>query len=206
MKHTPSTLACTLLAASCISVRSAPPLQPGELTWEVLQVQELEGASLRGLSVPGKATVWISGAGGVCVVSEDNGRTWRDVSPPQAVADDLDLRSIHALDRTHAWVASAGPGAASRILRTRDGGETWETVRTNAEEDGFYDSIAFWDLKRGIVMGDAVDGYLTILITSDGGDSWARVPQERLPKPLAGECGFAASNRTIALFPPCNAW
>ena len=206
MKNALHWLIPILLGSACASVSVAPTLVPAELDWEPVLVQPVAGASLRGISTPGAEVIWISGNHGACAVSTDAGQTWRDVAPSQARAQDLDLRSIHAFDNQRAIVASAGPGDASHILRTTDGGHTWQTVHINQAPEGFFDAIAFWDDETGLVMGDPVDGYLTILKTTDGGTTWQRVPKSRMPAPVAGEYAFAASCSSIAIQKPCWAW
>jgi photosystem II stability/assembly factor-like uncharacterized protein len=70
------------------------------------------------------------------------------------------------------------------------------------EEDhpsAFYDAIAFWDDQNGIAMGDPTDSCLSIILTSDGGDSWTKIPCDRLPPSANNEAAFAASNSNIAL-------
>lgn len=203
-------------AAFCVSCSSTPRpdgilaqgdmTYPVNLSWERVEVEPLAGASLRGVSMPTDQTIWISGSGGACALSTDGGESWSDASPAEAREDGLDLRCLWALDDRLAYAASSGPGDASRILRTTDGGATWSTLHVNLDPDGFFDSIAFWDRDRGVVMGDATDGYLTILVTQDGGDTWERVPRDRTPEAIEGEHAFAASNRCIAVVPPNRAW
>src|SRR5690606_30831511 len=67
-------------------------------------------------------------------------------------------------------------------------------------ENVFYDSMAFWNEKEGIAMGDATDSCLSILITRDGGNHWEKLKCDLLPKVERGEAAFAASNSNIALF------
>lgn len=179
---------------------------PGALRWEPVDVPPLRESSMRGLSIPSDEVLWVSGNGGSVAVSADGGATWRDASPDVAQRDSLDLRSIWALDDERCWVASSGLGSASRILKTTDGGRTWRTVHTNRDADGFFDALAFWDAQRGLLMGDAVDGYLTLLLTEDAGETWARVPRSALPEAIRGEAGFAASNRSISLVGDRRGW
>ena len=201
MDHSEKLLVLALFAGC----RLAPDLAD-DVAWSAVAVPPVAGASLRGLCVPSNDVLWDSGSGGVVARSTDGGASWRDASPAEAVRDGLDLRSIHAVDETTAWVASAGEGAASRILRTTDGGRSWTTVHENRDETGFFDSLRFWDARRGILMGDPVVGFLTLLVTEDGGTTWRRLARETLPPPVEGEYGFAASNRTIALGPRGTAW
>src|SRR6185503_20748025 len=76
-----------------------------------------------------------------------------------------------------------GTGAAtkSRVLRTADGGRTWQVADTplaSGPSAGIF-SIAFRDQKHGVVAGgdykkeqEAVDN---LAVTSDGGATWKLV-------------------------------
>jgi photosystem II stability/assembly factor-like uncharacterized protein len=64
----------------------------------------------------------------------------------------------------------------------------------------FYDSMTFLSPEDGIVMGDAISGCLSILLTRDGGSSWRKVPCDELPETASGEAAFAASDTNIATF------
>jgi photosystem II stability/assembly factor-like uncharacterized protein len=89
---------------------------------------------------------------------------------------------------------SSGTGAASRIYRTSDGGAHWSLLFTNPDAKGFFDAIAFWDKTRGILVGDAVDGHMTVFTTSDGGGHWER---QSTPPAVSEEGAFAASNSCL---------
>ena len=75
-----------------------------------------------------------------------------------------------------------------------------EEVYVEKGEKVFYDSLAFWNDKEGIAMGDPIQDCLSILITRDGGNSWNKVDCSLLPKTEEGEAGFAASNTNIAIY------
>ena len=63
----------------------------------------------------------------------------------------------------------------------------------------FYDSMGFWNDLEGIAIGDPTDGCMSIIITRDGGETWAKLPCEQLPKSEEGEAAFAASDTNIAI-------
>ncbi|MGB5227651.1 MAG: oxidoreductase [Eudoraea sp.] len=84
------------------------------------------------------------------------------------------------------------------LYKTGDMGKM-ELVYVEDGENVFYDAMAFWNDKEGIAIGDTVGGCLSIIITRDGGYSWAKLPCDQLPKGLEGEGAFAASNTNIAL-------
>src|SRR6185436_1965101 len=105
-----------------------------------------------------------------------------------------------------AHVLSIGPGEASRIYRTTDGGTTWTLQFQNRDPKVFLDAMAFWSSERGLVVGDSVDGRFTVLRTVDGGRSWAPVPAGGLPPALPGEGAFAASGTSVAVGGTRHAW
>jgi photosystem II stability/assembly factor-like uncharacterized protein len=57
--------------------------------------------------------------------------------------------------------------------------------------------MAFFDSQLGLVMSDPVDGRFQILSTTDGGDTWAILPNAGMPPAQPDEYGFAASGTTI---------
>jgi photosystem II stability/assembly factor-like uncharacterized protein len=149
--------------------------------------------------------------------SRDSGLTFHRVDPVQDSA--LDFRMLAALDVNHAWAGSAGPGEESQLFETLNGGKSWTRRLVNSDPAGFWDALRFWDESHGLLVGDAVDGYLSVLSTDDGGATWSRVPEAALPasptlmlaaegaasEPM-GEVCFAASNRSLALGVGGEAW
>jgi photosystem II stability/assembly factor-like uncharacterized protein len=162
-------------------------------------------AEFRGLSAVDAATVWASGTRGRVARTTDGGRTWTVDSIPGAAG--LDLRDIHALSATRAWTASAGPAEQNQaqIFRTDDGLH-WNRQLAIRDSGVFLDAIAFWDGDHGIAMSDPVKGKLFVLVTDDGGATWAPVPSANMPTVLQGEAGFAASGTCMAIQGASNVW
>lgn len=157
---------------------------------------------LQAVSPVDTSVVWISGQGGAWQRTTDGGRTWTGgVVPGQ---DSLEFRDVHAASADEAWLLAAGPADRSRVYHTADAGATWQLQWTNDEPAGFYDCMSFWDARRGLVYGDAVDGALRVLRTEDGGRTWRRV--SGLPPALAGEGGFAASGTCVVTGADGRAW
>ena len=150
-------------------------------------------ASLRGLAAVNERVAWASGTGGTVLLTTD-GATWQRRPVPGAEA--LDFRDVEAFSARRAILLAAGEGEKSRLYRTTDSGATWELLRTNPDPKGFWDAIAFWDEKRGVLMGDPVDGRFVIETTEDGGKTWQRRPA---PPSLPGEGGFAASGTCLVV-------
>ncbi|MFN7013614.1 MAG: oxidoreductase, partial [Bacteroidia bacterium] len=66
-------------------------------------------------------------------------------------------------------------------------------------EKVFYDSMQFWNEKEGIAIGDPTADCLSVIITRDGGNHWAKISCDNLPKVVDGEAAFAASNTNIVI-------
>jgi len=79
------------------------------------------------------------------------------------------------------------------VFKTTDMGGTWNQLGVgNIFNDpaSFPDVIYFTDSLNGWTMGDPIGGYFEIYNTTDGGSSWARVPQANIAAPVAGEYGI----------------
>lgn len=147
---------------------------------------------------------WVSGTNGTVLRTTNSGSKWTNVSPsfPSENSTSFQFRDIHAWSAKVAVVLSIGEGNASRIYKTRDGGETWTRTFVNQEPTAFYDCMAFEKGKgkerHGVAMSDPVDGRFRLLETWDGGLHWSIVsPNSTLPQALEGEFGFAASGTCI---------
>lgn len=75
-----------------------------------------------------------------------------------------------------------------------------ELVYKEEHEKVFYDSMKFFaDGKHGIAVGDPTEDCASIILTTDGGNTWNKIPCEKLPNFEDGEAFFAASNTNIAI-------
>ena len=167
----------------------------GKPSWNEGVVDADQG--VRGLDAVDRRTAWVTGGSateggpGRVFRTTDGGRTWQDVSPPDT--EGLLFRDVEARSARTAVVLAIGQGDASRIYRTTDGGRSWDAAFVNDDPAAFYNCMAFYPGgKRGLVMGDPVDGKFRILATEDSGRSWSVLPDDGMPE-AATEYGFAAS-------------
>jgi photosystem II stability/assembly factor-like uncharacterized protein len=158
---------------------------------------------LQAVSVVDTHVVWVSGHGGTYVRTVDGGRHWT-VGRVRG-ADTLQFRDVHAVDASTAYLLSAGTGDLSRIYKTTDGGASWDLLFRNTAPTAFYDCFDFWDPHRGIAYSDAVDGQLVILRTNDG-KTWHRLPADHVPAAAGSEGGFAASGTCVVTHGARHAW
>lgn len=102
------------------------------------------------------------GSRGHILVSNDAGTTWTQAPHVPTLAL---LTAVTMVDERHAWVV----GHDETILRTLDGGATWEKVHESIEAQRPLLDVWFADARRGVAIG-AYSAYYT---TSDGGATWA---------------------------------
>ncbi len=117
----------------------------------------------------------------------------------------LAFRAIAKTSKAVFVLSIANPAVLYKIGVNNREATNIEEVYVEEAETVFYDAMAFWNDKEGIAMGDPTDGCLSVIITRDGGNSWSKIPCDKLPKTEKGEAAFAASNSNIALHGN-NAW
>ena len=156
---------------------------------------------LRGIHAVGNGVAWASGARGTVLRTEDSGYVWQGCAMPED-AEKLDFRSIWAWDAQRAIVMSSGPGDQSRLYKTTDGCAHWTALGVNQDANGFWDGLAFSDEKNGYLLGDPVNGHLTLLRTADGGVHWKSVISKDLDLNGQKPGAFAASNQSMVLTGP----
>jgi photosystem II stability/assembly factor-like uncharacterized protein len=154
------------------------------------------------------------------LTTSDGGSTWSRV-PANALPAALENEGAFAasgtniamFSKTHAWIGT-GAAVKARVLRTADGGRTWQVADTPlaaGPSTGIF-SIAFRDTKHGVIVGgdyskerEAVEN---VAITNDGGATWklvkglsgfrsvvAYVPRTKMPAlvaigPSGGDCSL----------------
>ncbi len=185
-------LALVLLALSAMAQAPSPALSPWRSQASPVTVE------LRGLAVVSDRVAWASGSKGTVLRTID-GATWH--VRPVAGAEGLDFRDIEAWDENTAIAMSIGPGPASNVYKTTDGGATWRRVFGNTEPTGFWDALTFWDHQRGALFGDPVRGRFQVYTTDDGGESWKPAPDAGMPMALENEGAFAASGSCLVSGP-----
>jgi len=121
------------------------------------------------------------------ILTTSDGATWSRVPTanlPSAQGNEgafaASGTNIAVFGKSHAWIGT-GAAAKSRVLRTTDGGHTWQVADTplaSGPSAGIF-SIAFRDAKHGVIAGgdyrteqEAVDN---LAMTNDGGATWTLV-------------------------------
>ncbi len=204
----PAAVLLALASAACARPGTPPADMPRAAAGPPFVVTaQVSGtrALLQAVSPVDENVVWVSGHRATWARSTDGGASWH-AGAMTGPDSSLQFRDVHAVDARTAYLLAAGPGAASRIYKTTDGGASWALQFQNRDTSAFYDCFDFWDARRGAAVSDAVDGRMIVIVTADGGDTWTRVADAAVPPALEGEGAFAASGTCLTARPGGLAW
>ncbi len=108
------------------------------------------------------------------------------------------LRGLFVVNEKVIWAS----GTEGTVLRSVDGGETWQNFQIESAEKNDFRSIHAWDENRALVFGIAVPefGWLT----ENGGDSWQVVFRDSTSGTFFNSLKFANSEMGLAVSDPIN--
>ena len=188
-----SVIGCLVFVFSCVKDRKPR-------TFENISIQQIkiDSSSIRAIeALPDTTLLFTTSDGYLGIVNDDKASKLQRITFDTIVPH---FRAI-ATNGSNTFVLSVGNPAL--LYRLRDGEA--KLVYKEVHEKVFYDAMAFFDQMNGIAMGDPTEDCLSIIITENGGDTWNKIPCEKLPKIEEGEAAFAASNGNIAVINN-NAW
>ena len=117
--------------------------------------------------------IWIGTDDGLIKVTEDDGKSWQDVTPKEMTA----WSKVAMIEASH-FDANVAYAAIDRhrledyephLYRTRDGGRSWQTI-TRGFTPGVYAQTVREDPKRRGLLYAGTE--LGIFVSFDDGDSW----------------------------------
>ncbi|NOY51203.1 MAG: T9SS type A sorting domain-containing protein [Chlorobi bacterium] len=95
----------------------------------------------------------------------DAGQNWESQSHPSTLGD---FNDVFFLDQDNGWIV----GWYKIILKTTDGGQTWQKISNSIGGETVYNSVKFFDEDHGILCGVKQNYGGIIMTTSDGGLNW----------------------------------
>lgn len=155
---------------------AATPASTNEGEWSIIARLAPKSLLLDGVAVDDKLVV--VGERGHVLVSRDDGATWHQVRVPTRAT----LCGVCFADARRGWAVGHG----MTIIRTRDGGDNWEKVFEDPEQDRPLLDVWFDRDDRVLALG----AYGLILETLDGGDSWIALFDAWDDRPLIEEDEF----------------
>ena len=119
------------------------------------------------------ATVWVGTDDGLIHRTDDDGKTWKDVTPPQMTpwskvvmiaASHYDINEAYAAVDRHRLEDNE-----PYIYRTRDGGKSWQRI-TNGLTPGVYmQNVTEDPVRKGLLFAGTE---LSVFVSFDDGDNW----------------------------------
>jgi photosystem II stability/assembly factor-like uncharacterized protein len=114
---------------------------------------------------------------------------------PQNSRTDVPLRGISAVSEKVAWAS----GARGTVLRTIDGGTTWETLVIAGTDSLDFRDIQAFDQNTAFVLSIGAGDQSRIYKTADGGKIWQRQFTNNDPKAFYDCFAFWDSTHGIAV-------
>lgn len=146
-------------------------------TWTRQGAGQIANVGLSGVWAVDPWTAWVVGPpdGGYATIyhTTDGGATWVRKGSANAGSPDyvpnIELGKVHAAG-DEVWIVGYG----GTVLHTSDGGATWVNRSPAGYEDVQLQGVYALDGNTVWATGNTMDGYATILKSTDAGMSWTR--------------------------------
>ncbi len=159
-------------------------------------IREVEiDCSIRALQLENDSTCWFAGSKNKFGYTNNYGKTCKE-NIIKYDTFNLEFRSISVTTNSVFILSVGSPALLFKIDKKT---LNYKLVYKETNEIAFYDSMQFWDDENGIAVGDPTENCMSVIITSDGGNTWNKISCEYLPSSKEGEAAFAASNTNISL-------
>src|SRR5437763_293513 len=138
-----ATGAATALAiATTVSAQSLDSSVVGAFRWRQVGPSNFMGrlSDVQGIPSPSK-TIYVSAAGGGIWKSQNNGQTWKPIFDDKDVIS-MGMLAIAPSDTNIVWAGTGEPnslnsgGVGSGLLKSTDGGNTWNEIKGNGYPQG----------------------------------------------------------------------
>jgi photosystem II stability/assembly factor-like uncharacterized protein len=148
-------------------------------------------ASFRGIHGNNKQ-IWLAGSNSEVWKYDVLNNSMQNVSPFQD--SHVQFRDVECLGKDTAIIMTAGFRAM--LLKTNNGGTTWDTVLQDNDSLAFFDGLDF-ENEKGILFGDPLNGMLQVFSSNNYGNTWQQDTSVYLKELNPIEAGFAASGTSI---------
>ncbi|HEX3558917.1 MAG TPA: hypothetical protein VHU19_06925 [Pyrinomonadaceae bacterium] len=118
-------------------------------------------------------TVWVGTDDGLIQRTDDDGKTWQNVTPPELTP----WSKVSMMDASHGDVNEAYAAVdrhrledyEPHIFRTRDGGKTWQKITTGLPAGVYVQTVKEDPQRRGLLFAGTE---LSVFVSFDDGDHW----------------------------------
>ncbi|PYS84111.1 MAG: hypothetical protein DMF67_06290 [Acidobacteria bacterium] len=119
------------------------------------------------------ATVWVGTDDGLIQRTDDDGKSWQNVTPPELTP----WSKVSMMDASHGDVNEAYAAVdrhrledyEPHVFRTRDGGKTWQKITTGLPAGVYMQTVKEDPQRRGLLFAGTELG---VFVSFDDGDHW----------------------------------
>ncbi|OFY74876.1 MAG: hypothetical protein A2275_06000, partial [Bacteroidetes bacterium RIFOXYA12_FULL_35_11] len=123
--------------------------------------------------------------------TNDGGSTWTPGTISFTNSANFGVSNIFAVDYNTAYACMFPiSGTGGKIIKTTNGGSTWQEQTTATFTDSWANVVHFFNATDGFAMGDPVNSEFCIYTTSNGGTTWTQVAGANIPNAQTDECGI----------------
>jgi photosystem II stability/assembly factor-like uncharacterized protein len=168
--------------------------QPREINTITVQEFKMDSVSIRAIQVVNAHKVIYAGSNGDVGFYSNKEKT--AFTPIEIKYQDTIRPNFRSIASNGKAIFALSIGNPALLYRVSAGKA--ELKYSENHEKVFYDAMQFFDdNKHGIAVGDPTENCASIILTSDAGNTWHKIPCSELPKFEEGEAFFAASNTNI---------
>lgn len=183
----------TLFFIAMLSISCKKEYQPRTITDIHIDTYAKDSSSIRAIKAVSKASMFYADSNGNISKTKDGGETWETRKIVYNDSIIPHFRSIAVVNDTVFALSVANPALLYKVYNN-----TTKLVYKEEDPKVFYDAMHFFpDGKSAIAVGDPTEDCPSIIITSDGGNTWCKIACKELPRFEDGEAFFAASNTNI---------
>ncbi len=170
-------------------------------TFESIKITEFkkDSTSIRAIKVINKSSIYYAGSNGVIGFTKSDGKKWGKNSFINIEKQDTIIPNFRSIAFNGSDIFALSIGNPALLYKFNNSNKYSKVVYKEEHEKVFYDSMKFFDAQNGIAVGDPTENCASIILTSNGGNTWKKLPCTQLPKIEEGEAFFAASNTNIAI-------
>ncbi len=150
-----------------------PSVAPGPTPAGAPPAPNRTAISTLALSPAKEGVMWAGTSNGLVQLTEDGGKTWRNVSPPGLTRfHQVSMIEASRFDSATAFVAVEAHEAndfAPHVIRTTDAGKSWRETVTGIAAGDFVRVVREDPVRRGLLYAGTENG---AMVSFDAGDHW----------------------------------